>query len=387
MTRGIQGTYTAITVTGIDAQAFVPIPLPPQPPIDWTPELRRKFQQATRLLGKIDGLASILPNPMLFHLMYMQKEALLSSMIEGTKSTFSDVLLSELNPNDKSDELQEVWNYREALNYGREQLENDYPLSLRLLREMHAILLHSGRGGTKSPGEFRRSQNWIGGRTPIEAEFVPPPPHLLEKCLDVFEKFLHSEEGQSDPLTAIALAHVQFETIHPFLDGNGRLGRLLIILLLFEHKFLEAPSLYISLYFKQHRRQYYHLLNRVRTHGDWEAWLGFFADGLIATAEQAIETTTQLKELIENDRKRLISKTGNVASVEEVHRALCEQPVTNATMIGKKINRSPPTIYKALALLEQLGIIKKLTTGKRKRVYSYVKYVDILARGTEPLDD
>jgi Fic family protein len=256
MKREIQGEYMVISTAGEKAQAFLPAPLPPHPPIDWTPELRSKFDQAMLALGRLDGVSTFLPETGLFLYMYVRKEAVLSSMIEGTQSSLSDLLLFELDqvPDVPMDDVQEVSNYVAALYHGLRLLGEGLPLSLRLIREIHGVLLSKGRGANQTPGEFRRSQNWIGGTRPGNAAFVPPPPEKVMDCMGKLELFLHDLPEPTPVLLKAALAHVQFETIHPFLDGNGRLGRLLITLLLCEQKVLQQPMLYLSLYFKTHRR-------------------------------------------------------------------------------------------------------------------------------------
>lgn len=277
MKRETQGKYVTITTVGEKAQAFVPSALPPNPPIEWSPELRGKFDQALLALGRLDSVSTLLPDTSLFLYMYVRQEAVLSSMIEGTQSSLSDLLMFELNqePGVPLDDVREVSNYVAALDYGLQLLREGLPLSLRLFREVHGVLLDNGRGSNQTPGEFRRSQNWIGGTRPGNAAFVPPPPAEVLECMSKLELFLHDQPESTPVLLKAALAHVQIETIHPFLDGNGRLGRLLITLLLCEEKVLKEPMLYLSLYFKTHRQYYYELLNNVRLTGDWEAWLDF----------------------------------------------------------------------------------------------------------------
>jgi len=307
MKRELQGRYVTISTVGEKAQAFVPAPLPPRPPIDWTPELRSKFDQALLALGRLDSVSTLLPDTSLFLYMYVRKEAVLSSMIEGTQSSLSDLLLFELDqePGVPLDDVREVSNYVAALDHGLRLLEEGLPLSLRLFREIHGVLLTKGRGSNQTPGEFRRSQNWIGGTRPGNAAFVPPPAEDVPECMSKLELFLHDQPEPTPVLLKTALAHVQFETIHPFLDGNGRLGRLLIALLLCEQKVLREPMLSLSLYFKTHRQYYYELLNNVRMTGDWEAWLDFFAEAVIVTATQAVETAQQLLDLSNQDRDKI----------------------------------------------------------------------------------
>jgi len=258
MKRKLQGHYETISTVGEKAKAFVPSALPPQPPIVWTTELRSKFDRACVELGRLDSAATFLPDISLFLYMYIRKEAVLSSMIEGTQSSLSDLLLFEIEakPGVPIDDVQEVSNYVSALQHGLTRLSEGFPLSLRLIKEIHAKLLSKGRGSQQTPGEFRRSQNWIGGSRPGNAMFVPPPPEYLLECMGKLELFLHDQPEATTPLLKAALTHVQFESIHPFLDGNGRLGRLLITLILCDQKILQKPLLYLSLYFKTHRQAY-----------------------------------------------------------------------------------------------------------------------------------
>jgi len=385
MKRSIQGHYFKTTTSGESVEAFVPDPLPPSPPVEWTPELRSKFDQALLALGRLDSVSTLLPDTSLFLYMYVRKEAVLSSMIEGTQSSLSDLLMFELDqePGVPLDDVQEVSNYIAALNHGLERLANGFPLSLRLLKEVHKILLAKGRGSEKTPGEFRRSQNWIGGTRPGNATFVPPPPEVVMECMGKLELFLHDKPEPTPILLKAALAHVQFETIHPFLDGNGRLGRLLITMLLCEKKVLHEPMLYLSLYFKTHRKTYYELLDTVRFKGDWETWLDFFADAVIVTATQAVETAQQLVDLSNQDREKITGLGRAAASILEVHRALIEHPIATSTSLVKKTGFTPATINRALEKLQHLGIVFELTAQKRNRIYSYSSYLDILNRGTE----
>ena len=385
MKREIQGRYVTISTVGEKAQAFVPAPLPPRPPIDWTPELRSKFDQALLALGRLDSVSTLLPDTSLFLYMYVRKEAVLSSMIEGTQSSLSDLLLFELDqePGVPIDDVREVSNYVAALDHGLRLLGEGLPLSLRLFREIHGVLLNKGRGSNQAPGEFRRSQNWIGGTRPGNAAFVPPPAEEVLECMSKLELFLHDQPEPTPVLLKAALAHVQFETIHPFLDGNGRLGRLLIALLLCEQKVLREPMLYLSLYFKTHRQNYYELLNNVRMTGDWEAWLDFFAEAVIVTATQAVETAQQLLDLSNQDRDKISGLGRAAASTLQVQRALMEHPIATSGSLVKKTGITPATVNKALVHLEQLGIVKELTARKRNRLFSYAGYIEIMSRGTE----
>ncbi len=385
MRRDLQGRYMTVSTIGEKVEAFVPAPLPPCPPIDWTPELRSKFDQALLMLGRLDSVSTLLPDTSLLLYMYVRKEAVLSSMIEGTQSSLSDLLLFELDqePGVPLDDVREVSNYVAALDHGLLRLAEGLPLSLRLLKEIHAVLLTKGRGSSQAPGRFRRSQNWIGGSRPGNAVFVPPPPEVVPDCMGKLELFLHDQPEPTPVLLKAALAHVQFETIHPFLDGNGRLGRLLITLLLRDQKVLREPMLYLSLYFKTHRQYYYELLNSVRETGDWEAWLNFFAEAVIVTATQAVETARQLLDLSSKDHDK-ISELGRAAvSSHQVHRALMEHPIATSRWLVDKTGITPATVNKALERLSQLGIVRELTAQKRNRVFSYTEYIDIMNWGLD----
>ncbi len=385
MKRDLQGKYLTISTVGEKVQAFLPASLPPTPPIEWTPELRNKFDQALLALGRLDSVSTLLPEASLFNYMYVRKEAVLSSMIEGTQSSLSDLLLFELDqePDVPLDDVREISNYVAALYHGLSLLKEGLPLSLRLLREIHGVLLAKGRGSRQTPGEFRRSQNWIGGTRPGNATFVPPPAEEVVTSMGKLELFLHDQPEPTPALIKAALAHVQFESIHPFLDGNGRLGRLLITLLLCEQKVLRQPMLYLSLYFKTHRKHYYDLLNNVRTTGDWEAWLDFFAEAVIVTATGAIETARQLHDLSNRDHE-IISGLGRAAtSTNRVHDTLMTHPIATSGWLVEKTGLTPATVNKALSHLENLGIVKELTARKRNRLFSYADYIEIMNRGTE----
>ena len=385
MKRELQGKYATISTVGEKAQAFVPAPLPPHPSIDWTPELHSKFDRALLALGRLDSVSTLLPETSLFLYMYVRKEAVLSSMIEGTQSSLSDLLMFELDqePGVPLDDVREVSNYVAALDHGLRLLEEGLPLSLRLFGEIHGVLLTRGRGSNQTPGEFRRSQNWIGGTRPGNAAFVPPPPEEVLGCMSKLELFLHDQPEPTPVLLKAAMAHVQFETIHPFLDGNGRLGRLLITLLLCEQKVMREPMLYLSLYFKSHRQYYYELLNNVRLTGDWEAWLDFFAEAVIVTATQAVETAQQLLDLSHRDRDKIGGLGRAAASTLQVHRAMMEHPIATSGWLVVKTGITPATVNKALGHLEKLGIVRELTAQKRNRLFSYAGYVEIMSRGTE----
>ena len=385
MKRKIQGHYKTITTVGEKVRAFIPEPLPPRPPIDWTPELRDRFDQALLALGRLDSVCRLLPETSLFLYMYVRKEAVLSSMIEGTQSSLSDLLLFELDqePGVPLEDAREVSNYVAALEHGLRLLKQGLPLSLRLFREIHAVLLTKGRGSNQTPGEFRRSQNWIGGSRPGNAAFVPPPAEDVMECMGKLEKFLHDQPEATPVLLKAALAHVQFETIHPFLDGNGRLGRLLITLLICDQKVLSEPMLYLSLYFKTHRQYYYELLNNVRLTGDWEAWLDFFAEAVIFTANQAVETAQQLADLAKRDQGKIKGLGRASVSTLKIHHELTKQPIATAGSLVKRVQLTAATVNKCLAHLIDIGVVKELTKQKRNRIFSYARYIEILNQGLE----
>jgi len=388
MKRGLTGHYIPLpSAAGEKARAFVPHPLPPDPPLVLDHELQELVEKAMLALGRLDGLTTVLPDPALLLYSYVRKEAVLSSQIEGTQSSLSDLLLFEHEgvAGVPLDDVQEVSNYVAAMNYGLKRLE-ELPLSLRLLKEIHGILLSKGRGSKKEPGEFRRSQNWVGGTRPGNAVFVPPPPELLIDCLGALEKFLHNDPVKTPLLVKAALAHVQFETVHPFLDGNGRMGRLLITFLFCAEGALREPLLYLSLYFKQHRQQYYDLLQSVRQTGDWEAWLRFFLIGVEDTAKQAALTARALMNLAAADEK-LIQTIGKPAgSALRVHRLLQAQPIISIATASAALALTTPTITASLKHLEKLGLVRETTGGKYARFYAYDKYLKILNEGTEPLE-
>lgn len=384
--RRTTGQYVTASLHGSRYQAFVPAPLPPDPPLVWTPELDALNDRANRALGRLDMIQGVLPDAGLFLYQYVRKEAVLSSQIEGTQSSISDLLIYELEgaPGVPINDVREVSNYVAALNHGLARIRHDdFPISLRLLREIHAVLMQGNRGGDKEPGEFRKGQVWLGGPSPALAEFVPPPPDALSECLDSFERFLHDQPGPTPILLKAALAHVQFETIHPFKDGNGRLGRLLITLLLCAEDVLREPMLYLSLYFKQNRQAYYQRLQAVRTHGAWEEWLQFFLQGVTETARQAVDTAQRLLRLFERDRQRLQELGRAAGTAIRLHQHLQARVVTTAPQAATTLQVSQTALNKALARLERLGIVSELTGQQRYRVYAYQPYLEILAEGAE----
>lgn len=382
------GIFVEAYLQSLKTRAFIPNPLPPTPPIEWSAALSERRDDANQCLGRLDGVAGVLPEKSLFLYQYVRKEAVLSSQIEGTQSSLKDLLMYELDevPGVPMDDVREVSNYVAALDHGLRRVRSgELPISLRLLNEMHAILLRDGRGKDQAPGEFRRSQVFIGGGNPPVIHFVPPPPHELMRCLDPFEKFLHGEPEPMPVLLRAALAHVQFETIHPYRDGNGRLGRLLITLLLCAEGALSDPLLYLSLYFKQNRAEYYDRLQRVRTEGDWEGWLEFFFKGVSHTARSATGAAQRLLELFRADREKIQTLGRGTGSAMRVHQLFQERPVLSTPSAAAKLSMSWPAVDKAMRALESLKIAREFTGKRRYRLYAYDDYLSILTEGTEPL--
>ena len=381
MRRGPTGKFVVVSsVGGETVRAFVPNPLPPKPPLEIDESLRDILDHALLALGRLDSLSTLLPATHLFLYMYVRKEAVVSSQIEGTQSSLSDLLLYELKeaPGVPLNDVAEVSNYVAALEYGLKRLRDNFPLSNRLIREIHHILLSHGRGSDKSPGEFRRSQNWIGGTRPGDAAFIPPPPNKLPEALSALEMFLHDKPGKTPVLIKAALAHVQFETIHPFLDGNGRVGRLLIPLLLCSEGILQEPLLYLSLYFKTRRREYYDFLNRVRLEGDWEGWLRFFAEGVSQMAENAVITARRLVDLTSEDRN-LIQGLGRLAgSCLQIQQTLQKRPISTIGSLSKETGLSIPTVTNGLQAINKAGLVKEISGRRRHRIFSYTKYLEII---------
>lgn len=382
-----RGSYVETAVGGERVRAFLPPPLPPNPRID-IQELLPLLVEAERAVARLDGISSVLPDTGLFLYMYVRKEALLSSQIEGTQSSLSDLLFFEMDaaPGVPLDDVQEVSNYVKAMTHGLKRLrDDDFPLSVRLLREIHGILLSRGRGADQDAGEFRRSQNWIGGTRPGNAEFVPPPPDHVGSCMSDLELFLHETSSGLPTLIKAGLAHVQFETIHPFLDGNGRLGRLLITLLLCAEGVLRAPLLYLSLYFKTHRQTYYSLLQRVREDGAWEDWLEFYLEGVRDTAAQAARTAQRILELFAADRTKIETLGRAASSAVRVHDLIKEDPLLSIPAASSRLKLAQPTVSRAVSQLSRLGVLKEVTGRSRGRVFAYKAYLAILDEGTEPL--
>ena len=386
MQRGESGRYEVTIIAGEHVRAFIPAPLPPKPSLVLDGSLQQTLESAVLALGRLDGVATLLPDETLFLYAYVRKEAVLSSQIEGTQSSLSDLLLFELDeaPGVPLDDVREVSNYVAALEHGLRRLRENFPLSNRLIREIHGVLLSGGRGSTKTPGEFRLSQNWIGGTRPGNALFVPPPHTAVPDCMMSFENFLHAETDGMPVLLRSGLTHVQFETIHPFLDGNGRVGRLLITLLLCHAGVLRQPLLYLSLYFKQHREIYYDLLNHVRLTGDWEAWLAFFLEGVKLTAEGAVSTAQRLSRMFQDDRDRIESAGGRrTGSTLRVHDALKAQPILSLPVARRGTKLSFQTAASAMELLIEHGIAREITGKRRDRLFVYEQYLSILNEGTE----
>jgi Fic family protein len=372
-------------------QAFVPKGLPPDPPLHLDAELQDLIEKATLALGRLDGVTSLLPDTYLFTYFYVRKEAVLSSQIEGTQSTLEQLLLfeSEQAPGLPAvNDVREVSSYVKAMQHGLLNIKSSsgLPLSLRLLKEIHGILLEQGRGSHRLPGEFRSSQNWIGGTKPSNATYVGPPAELVMPCLSEFEEFLYDKSGRTTVLIKTALAHVQFETIHPFLDGNGRLGRLLITLLLCSEGALREPLLYLSLYFKTHRKEYYDRLQNVRERGAWEDWLRFFLTGVLETAQQAVQAAQAILTLFDTDRKRIASLGRPANSALRVHEILQRKPILAASEAAKTLLLSETTVRASLKQLEKLRIVREATGKDRNRLYVYDVYMGILDEGTKPIE-
>lgn len=382
MLREPFGTFIETATLGETVRAFVPPPLPPDPPLVPTAESQQASDRAMLSLGRLDGAAATMPDVDLLLYTFVRKEAVLSSQIEGTQSSLNDLLMHEIEavPGAPHDDVHEVSRYVDAMNHGLERMASGFPLSTRLLREMHGVLLADGRGAQKQPGEFRRSQNWIGGTRPGNAAFVPPPPTHLDASLTNLEQYLH---GSANPVVKAALAHLQFETIHPFLDGNGRVGRLLITLMLCHDHVLRKPLLYPSLYFKQHRQQYYEELNAVRAGGDYERWVNFFTEAIRHSADVAIETGRRVVQAFQEDRALLRVVPRIAGSLLMIQEALQAKPVATVATLKAATGFTTPTVNSLLRELESRGIVKESTGRARDRVFVYRRYLDALAAEEE----
>jgi Fic family protein len=381
------GRTVETAVGGEIVRAYVPAPLPPDPPIDVLGLLPRLIA-AERSLGRLHGITVLLPMQDLFVYMYVRKEAVLSSQIEGTQSSLSDLLRFETDAaaGQPIDDVAEVSNYVDAMNHGLARLDT-LPLCLRLIREIHGCLMRGVRGASKDPGEFRRSQNWIGGTRPGNAAYVPPPILEMHGCLDAFERYMHEEDPRIPTLIKAALLHVQFESIHPFLDGNGRVGRLLVTLFLCAQGVVAGPLLYLSVYLKAHRADYYRLLQEVRERGAWEAWLEFFLDGVRQTADQAFDAAIRIVDLFKADSEAIAASSDRAGSALRLHACMQTHPYATAPALVRRTGLSAPTVNAALADLQRLGVVQEVTGRRRGRVFAYGAYLAILNEGAEPLAD
>jgi Fic family protein len=347
-------------------------------------ELIYLLSQADHAVGRLSGVSTIIPDPDLFVYLYVRKEALLSSQIEGTQCSLEDILNPEaelLSDSSRPQDIEEVSNYVKAMNQGLARLAA-LPVSTRLIKEIHATLMHGVRGTGKTPGEFRRSQNWIGrpGATLMNAEFVPPPPEDVDRLISELEKFVHCAD-RTPPLIKVALIHAQFETIHPFLDGNGRLGRLLITFLLVHWQVLDKPLLYISYYFKAYRTEYYARLMDIRLRGDWEAWIKFFLRAVHASAEMGVQSATEIHKLMSSDRARIQNEDVSPTTLQ-IYDHFCREPILTNSILVMKLKSSKPTVQRTLEYLQKLGIIREISGKQRHRRYAYQAYLDILTRDT-----
>ena len=362
-------------------KAFVPDALPPRPPIVMDSTLETLHGEAQLALGRLDGIVSLLPAPEQFLYAYVRKEAVASSQIEGTQSSLSDLLAYEITAAQgiPIEDVREVSDCVAAYEHADKRMTGGFPLSLRLICEAHKKLLARGRGKDQSPGQFRRSQNWIGGSRPGNARFVPPPADEVLNCMGELEKFLHDDPVKTPPLIKAALAHVQFETIHPFLDGNGRVGRLLIPLILRQERVLQYPLLHLSLFFKEHRARYYELLQEVRLKGHWESWLDFFFQGVRDIAERTASDIQEALVIFENDRSRIAQLGRSARSCLRIHEQMRLQPITSIAALAASTELTPTTIAASLAKLAKIGMVKEITGGKYGRLYAYDGYLKILA--------
>lgn len=384
--RDDNGRFEITTFADEQVRAFVPRPLPPMPPLVLT-GMQRSIEQAGASLGRLDSESRLLPDPELFIYAYVRREAQLSSQIEGTQSSLTDLFELELDGTAEltGDDALEVSNYVSALEHGLRRIRDGFPISNRLMREMHRLLLHSGRGSKKQPGAFRRSQNWIGGTRPGNAVYVPPPAELIEDCMADLERFIHDQTHGFPAVVRAGLVHAQFESIHPFLDGNGRLGRLLIGFILQNEGLLREPLLYLSLYLKRERQTYYDLLSQLRTRGDWESWLEFFITGVRETADDAVQTARRLAELFATDRARIAGQGRRAGSALRAHEALKRSPLVSIRHVQQQTGVSWPTASAAIELLTDLDIAREITGRKSDRLFAYGEYIDILSEGAEPL--
>jgi len=383
------GTYEQTSVAGESINAFIPFPLPPaEPPLKISGRIANRLRTAESALTRLESAGRMIPSLDWFVYAFVRKEAVVSSQIEGTQASLTDLLTSEAEAPTGAppEDVEEICNYLEALKYARGQLrrKKGLPLSLRLLNGVHRRLLAGARGRNKSPGQVRKSQNWIGGTRPGNARFVPPPPHRLTDLLTDLERFLH-EDTSLPPLVRAGLAHVQFETIHPYLDGNGRVGRLLIALCLEDWGLMTEPMLYLSHFFKMHRIEYYDRLKAVRTKGDWEGWLSYFLEGIAVVADEAVTLISKLFDLIERDRSRYLESERATVMGARLLEQLPRHPIVTVKSVAKLCDTTRPTAAKAVDSLISVGILKETSGRRRDRTYNYEPYLDLLRVGTEAM--
>lgn len=384
----ITGVYESVAVADEVVEAFVPFPLPPaNPSLGIDDGMREKLRDAEEALRRLELAGAMVPSLDWFIYGFVRKEAVVSSQIEGTQATLVDLLNFEAGSSEElanDPDIREVCNYLDALDFARRQLRQSdgLPISTRLLNEAHTRLMQGARGADKLPGEIRRSQNWIGGTRPGNAAFVPPPPHRLPGLLSEFEKFLHSQSSNLPPLVRAGLLHVQFETIHPYLDGNGRIGRLLIMLLLEDWGLLSAPVLYLSLYFKRHRDEYYRRLAAVRTEGDWEGWTRYFLEGVGIIAGEAIATARDLFALVSRDREKVLTTSGSTVMAARLFEQLPQHPIVTISSAMDLLETTRPTAAKAIATLVESGVLQENSGRRRDRTFGFTAYLDLLKPGT-----
>jgi Fic family protein len=384
----VTGRYQTMSVAGEEVRAFVPLPLPPtDPPLELSSELMAEVRAADDCLRRLDLAAELVPSIDWFIYGFVRKEAVVTSQIEGTQATLADLLHFEARDDEEAGpgpDVEEVCNYVEALRFGREQLtrREGLPISVRLLKDCHARLMNGVRGERQHPGKIRRSQNWVGGTRPGNAVFVPPPPGELGHALSDLERYIHSA-SDLPALVRIGLIHVQLETIHPFLDGNGRIGRLLIALLLEDWRLLSQPLLYLSLFFKRHLNEYYDRLGRVRTEGDWEGWTSFFLQGVRLIAEEAIQSARELSARTKEDRSSVLGRHDATVASVRLFELLPKQPMITVKRAMRQLDTTRPTAAKAVDTLVEAGVLEETSGRKRGRVFAYAKYLEVLGEGTE----
>lgn len=382
----ITGTYERSTVAGETVDAFIPFSLPPSdPPLDLHGTLEPLLRRANESIRLLDLAGDLVPSIEWFVYAFVRKEAVLSAQIEGTQATLMDLLAAEASSEAPVDaDVEEVCGYLDALNFAWAELgrHDGLPLSRRLLSQAHARLLSGARGAQKQPGEIRRSQNWIGGSRSGQTAFVPPPPHRLAELLGEFEHAMH-DDSDLPPLIRVGLLHVQFETLHPYLDGNGRLGRLLITLLLRQWGLLSRPLLYLSLFLKTHRQEYYRRLTAVREQGDWEGWLAFFLEGVASVADEAVTTARRLHLIVNGARTRLLAREDTTVLSLRLFELLPEHPILTVNRIIQLLDCSRPAAGKAVQVLEAAGIVHPLDARKKNRAVAFEDYLALLRQGTE----